>query len=146
MRSWRVVLAPKQHDVGKGERFAVRNGQERAGASHRIKAPRGPAMKPQLRWPPRPEHLDIPPKHAPRMSGAKRLHRRLLGGKACGKMGCRIPPPRGVGNLSRRENSLQETIAKPLNRLRYSIDIGSIEANADDIHWGPGLKSQGSVA
>ena len=70
------------------------------------------------------------------MPGPERLHRRLLGGESCGKVRRRIAPPVRVRDFARRKDTLEETIAEALDRLSYAINLGSVEANTNDMHLG----------
>jgi len=154
---WSLFLfRAHKKDLRERQCFAVRNGQQRSGRPHRLKAPGGAAVKPQLRRARHPNDLDIAPQNASSVPGAERLHRRLLGSESRGKVRGRIAPAGRVRDFARRKDTLEKTIAKALDRLLDAIDLGSIEAKADNVHmplpkpsgefewtqeaWGPALR------
>ena len=127
---------PEEQHVGQRQRFAVRDGEERSGRVHRVGSVCRAAVKPQLRGTSGADDLDIAPDHALRMSRTEGLHGRFLGREACGKVGCRVPAPCGVGDLARRKHAFEETIAKPCNREFNAVDLRRVEPETDNVHTG----------
>ena len=67
------------------------------------------------------------------MPGPQRFHRRFLRGESTGKMDGRDAAKAAVFDFARRENTLQESIAVPLDRIGNPIDVGGVETQADDV-------------
>jgi hypothetical protein len=66
------------------------------------------------------------------MTRSKRLHRRLFGGEAAGKVDRRIPPALAVRDLPVGENAAEESLAVSFDCRGDARYIGSIEAKAND--------------
>ena len=90
-------------------------------------------MQLQLRRTAVADDLDIAPEDARRMSCAERFHRRFFRGEPAGKMNRRNPSARAVDDLAIRENAAQETVSIPLDSLGNPVDVGGVEAEADDV-------------
>ncbi len=95
----------------------------------------GPAVQPQLRrsaWPT--NHLDVAPKHALRVSGAERFHRRFFGCEPACEMNRRMMASHAVFDLAVREDPVSEAIAVPVERGGNTRNIGRVESKSDDGH------------
>lgn len=89
-------------------------------------------MKLQLRWASAAHDFDVTPEHLLGMPRSKRLHRRLFGSEASGKVDRRISPALAVRNLPVGENAAQESLAVTFDCRGDARYIGSIEAKAND--------------
>ena len=111
----------------------MRDRDERSFPADFLEAPRRSAVQLQLGRAAVAHDFHVAPQHAVRMTGAERFHRRFLGGETAGEMDCRKVAPRAVRDLSGRENAGQKTVAVSLDRCGDALDVGGIEAEADDV-------------
>src|SRR5688500_8868321 len=101
----------------------MRDGEQCAGASELRRACSRAVVEPQLRWSIVAAHdLDPAPEHPLRVTGAERLHRRLLRREARGKGRCEILLAAAIGDLSLGEDALHEALAVALDRLGDPAD------------------------
>ena len=90
-------------------------------------------MQPQLRRATQAYDLDITPKHAVRVAGAERLHRRLFGREAAREVNGRGMPVRAVRDLAAGEDPLEEAIAVSFDRRGDPVNIRGVEPESDDV-------------
>src|SRR5258707_786040 len=81
-----------------------------------------------------PGPLDVLPEHAPRVTGAERLHGGLLGGEPGGQAGDGVAVAGTIGNLTVGEHAVQKTIAIPAEHLAHARDVRRVEAQPQDAH------------
>src|SRR5260221_3553911 len=109
-------------------------GQQRSARLHGVEAPERPARQPELRGTAVPEHLDVLPEHAPRVTGAERLHGGFLGGEPGGQARDWVAVARTIRNLAVREHAAQKAVAVPLEHVAYARDVRRVEAQPQDAH------------
>ena len=130
--NYRKRLTHEEH-LSERERLRVCNRQERTGRIQVGHTARGAAMKLQLRGGARgAQYLDIAPEHALRMTGAKCFHGRFFRGEPAGEMGCRVPPPRRVRDLSVGEYAAEKPIAVSRDGRFNAVNFGCIHAETDN--------------
>src|SRR5690349_18716162 len=92
--------ATEQQYVRQGQVLRVSDGQQRALRPERLKTSLGAAVKQEVRGAAVSDDLDTPPQDVLCVTGAERLHRRLLGRKSRREMNCRNPSTLAVGHLA----------------------------------------------
>src|SRR5690606_30826871 len=76
--------------------------------------------------------LDIRPAYALGPARAERLEHGFLGGKPSRQVLVAPRPIAGVRQLALGEHPFQEAVAKPLDRSAHALDLGQIDAVAQD--------------
>lgn len=128
----RLRAAEQQH-LREGDRLRVCDRQERRSAAHRVEAPLGAARQYQTRRSASAHDLDVAPPHLMRVPSAERLHRRFFRGKPAGKVDRRAMTPLAVGDLALGEHARDEAVAPAGNDVFDAVDVGRVEAKADDV-------------
>ena len=114
------------------QRIGMCDGEERRRSAQRAESSCGATMKPKLRRPAVPDHLDAAPQDLRRMTGSEGFQRRFLGCETTGKMNRRLASPRTVGDLRLREDAIYEAVAESRNGRRDARNIGRVESQAND--------------
>jgi YfiH family protein len=68
------------------------------------------------------------------MAGAKRLHRRFLGGKSCGIRRSKIAFRPTIGDFSVGEDAPQESLAVTVDHVGHALDFGRVETDTYNFH------------
>src|SRR5262245_1948709 len=121
LRSWAVV---SQGNVDSGFTARRCNGAQSRKRAARERHRRAAARKI--------DDAHVTPEHAAAESCAERLGTGFLGGKTFGIGFNRLRPALSFGPLGRRKNTIDETIAMPLNYFRNSPHIDDVGAKPND--------------
>lgn len=129
--SW---IRTQQEHLSKRQRLRVGNGDQRAAGPHR-RVPCGRStVKPQRGWTAAANDLDVAPQHAVRMPSSEGFHGGLLCGEAAGEVRSWIPASRRVSDFAFGKDATEKPVAETRNGGLDPIDLGGVQAEADDIH------------
>jgi hypothetical protein len=114
----------------------MRQREQRTGGAKGGQPGAGPIVEAKLWRAAAAGDLDAFPEHTARMSGSQGLHGRLFRREPCGKRGCRVALGPAVRYLSRGKDAVDEPLAVPLDSVRDAIDVGGVDAGANDVQNG----------
>ena len=112
--------------------ISVRDGEKGRAAADRGQTTGGAAVEYQLRWTSAPDDFDIAPHDALRVAGPESLHPRLFRRKPTGEMNRGDASLHAIRDLSVCEDAAQKTVAVAVDHVRYAVDFGRVQAQADD--------------
>jgi len=126
------VSAPEEHDLRERERIGVRDRQKRTAGAHRVEPALRAGMELEARWATVAHDFHALPEHILRVSRSERLHRGFLRRESSGKMNGGDTPTHAVGDLTLREDALDEPTAVPLDRCGNAWNVGCVDSEPDN--------------
>src|SRR5262249_61407927 len=89
--------------------------------------------------------LDIGPGDPAAPAGAEDLEDSLLGGKAAGDVGQRIPHAADVSPLGLGQHAVEEAVGGALEDFAEATGLDQINSLRDDVHAGEGSGGEGAI-
>lgn len=123
------ALVAQEDDLRERERIGMCDRELRRSSADFLETPCGASVQPQLRRPARlPDHFDVTPQHALRVSRPQRFHRRFFRREAPCEMNRRITAPHAIRNFAFGEDSMSESLSVTIDGRRDSGDVRGVEA------------------
>lgn len=124
----------EQHHLRHRQRLRVRDCDQRPGDLHGVRPPGSATVQVKPWRAPEANDFDVFPEHALRLTGAKRLHGRLLDRKSPGQMRSRIPTLGTISNLTGSKHPVEESFTVAVEQFGDTGNVGGVEADAKDVH------------